>query len=146
MKKTFKSTGIIVMFVVALMAVSCSSEVSNANKLVGTWKCTANEATEPGDDWGPEDSGSLKGKSITFKTDRTFEATSEKLVDDIDTGYWSITDERLYINGVNYWKIKAFSETDLKIETYLVDGVILTYDTAGATTCTGPFTRSFNRQ
>ena len=148
MKKTFKFSGVVIMLVAAMMAMACSSEQTNANKLVGTWKCTGNNVAEPGADWGAEEPGSLNGSSVTFLRDGTFKASVVKLVDDVAVGYWSITDtsNRLYINGDNYWKIKIFSESTLRLETYFVDGTTLTYDTAGATTCCGPFTREFMRQ
>ena len=147
MKKTFKSFGIITLFVVAMMAVACTSEPNNANKLLGTWECTANEAIAPSMEWGEEASGSLVGKSVTFSLDGTYKATSPKLVDNASTGYWSISDtsSRLYINSTKYWKIKGLSATELKIETYMVDN-ILTYDTAGSYIVNGPFTRTFKKK
>lgn len=145
MKKTFKFSGVIMLFVMAMMAISCTSEPNNANKLIGKWECTANEAIAPSTDWGAEVSGSLVGTTVTFNLDGTYKATSQKLVDVPTTGYWSITSERLYINSTSYWKIKAFTDTDLKIETYMVDGV-LTYDTAGSYIINGPFTRTFKKK
>ncbi|MBR4738799.1 MAG: hypothetical protein IK058_02220 [Bacteroidales bacterium] len=149
MKKTFKFFGIILPVALAMMFTSCSNEKSNATKLVGTWECTANEAIEPGSDWGEEESGSLKGETIVFKEDGTFKASQVKMVDYAAiVGYWSITDtsNRLYINRNNCWKIKEFSESVLKMETFFVNGATLTIDTAGANTCVGPFTREFKKQ
>ena len=62
------------------------------------------------------------------------------------TGYWSISEKYLYINGTQSWWVKGHSETSLKIETFYVDGVGLTTDTADATTIYGPFTREFTKE
>ena len=151
MKKAFKPAGIVMMFVVALMAAACSNEVSTANMLVGTWTCTASAAENPGTTWGTEAAGSFVGSEVVFKTDRTFTASSVKIVDDnAATGYWSIADssDNLYINGNDVWKVKTLSETNLKIETFYVESVGLTYDTAGvsANAIKGPFSREFKRK
>lgn len=150
MKKGIKSTALIMMFAAALMATSCTDEANNATSIVGTWSCTANSAVNPSDALDPEVDNCFKGKKITFRTEGTYKATEWMLVGGPAEGFWSIADtsRRLYINSDSYWKIKELTAASLKIETYYVDGVGLTYDTAGVNInlLRGPYTRAFKRE
>ena len=146
MKKTFKFFGIAMLFAMTMMVVSCTKEPNNANKLIGTWECTANSVQNPGTWWDSEVSGCLIGHTVTFKADGTFEATSAQLLDgSTTTGYWSISQEHLYINSVNCWKLKGFSETKMKIETLVVDGEI-TPDAGENLIFDGPIVREFKKK
>lgn len=145
MKKTFKSTGIVMMLMIAMMAISCTTDDNPANKLVGTWVCTANSATSPHSDWGMEIEGSLKDQTITFKTDGSFVGTATQLIDGIDTGFWGISETHLYANE-SAWRIKSFSETNLKIEAFYVEERGLTYDTTKTVFYNGPFVREFKKK
>ena len=145
MKKTSKICAIIVLLAIAMMTVSCTKELTSANRLIGKWECTVSEATAPGSNWGNETSGSMVGQTITFKEDGTFKASSEKLLDGTTSGYWSLSQERLYINRDNGWKIKGFTETSLKVESFLIDGQF-TPDTTGAPMYNGPFVREFKKK
>lgn len=145
MKKTFRTTGIVLMLTVALMAIACTNEQSNANKLVGKWVCTANTATNPHSEWGAEVDGSLKGQTITFRTDGTFAGTTDHLLEQGAEGYWTISESHLY-TGNSGWRIKSFTETSLKVETFYVEEKGLTYDTTKALVFNGPFTREFKKE
>lgn len=145
MKKAIKHIGIIMMFAATMMTISCGDKDCNANKIVGKWKCTSNKVTNPSSSWGLEIDNSLVGNTITFRRDGSFAATVDKLVDDAALGYWAISDKHLFFNGETYWKVLSFSETSLRIETYYVDGVGPTYDTAGVYYY-GPYTREFKKE
>ena len=133
------------LLVMTMTTVSCTKSPNIANQLVGTWECTANSADNVGTGVTPEAAGSLKGACVTFKDDGTFMATSELFRDGALTGYWSISQEQLHINALGSWRVKSFTESDLKIETFLVDGMI-TPDTTGNVAYNGPFKREFKKK
>ncbi len=147
MKKTVLYSGVVMMLFVAMTVVSCTKETNTASMSVGKWTCTASKAINPHSSWGTEADNALKGNSVTFRNDGTYKTKAPRLVDNsASTGYWSISEKHLYINGTQSWWVKGHTETSLKIETYFVEGVGLTIDTAGVPIVYGPISREFKKE